>query len=104
MRTSSDITRQKLITDFKVMMADAEDLLKATAGQSGDTISSIRARAENSLKNARSQLDDMQRTATEQAQQAAEYATRYVRENPVTTAATLAAVAFIVGWLVMRRS
>lgn len=103
-RSIGDTTRDKLITDFKVMMSDTEDLLRATAGQGSDTLSAVRSRAESSLRSARSQLDEMQRDATRQARIAARYASDYVRENPWASAGILAAAAgVVIGWMLMRR-
>lgn len=40
------VTKEKLITDFKVVIADAEELLKATAQDAGEKAVSARARIE----------------------------------------------------------
>ena len=45
MTEMTDVTKEKLIADFKVVVADAEELLRATAGQAGDKVGEIRARA-----------------------------------------------------------
>jgi ElaB/YqjD/DUF883 family membrane-anchored ribosome-binding protein len=37
------VTKEKLITDFKVVIADAEELLKATAQDAGEKAVSARA-------------------------------------------------------------
>lgn len=104
MRSGSDSAREKLITDFRVMMSDTEDLLRATAGQGSDALSTVRSRAESSLRSARAQLDQMQGEAGRQARKAARYASDYVRENPWASAGMLAAIAGIaVGWMLMRR-
>ena len=34
--SAADVTKEQLVRDFKVLVADAEALLKATAGQSGE--------------------------------------------------------------------
>ena len=52
----NEVSKEKLISDFKVVVADAEDLLKATASQAGEKISAARARAEESLKAAKVKL------------------------------------------------
>ena len=49
-----------LITDFKVVVADAEALLKATANQGGDKLAEVRAKAEESLRVAKARMADAQ--------------------------------------------
>mgnify|MGYP003481886279 CR=1 FL=1 len=39
----ADATREQLINDFKVAVADAEALLKATAGQGGEAVAAVSA-------------------------------------------------------------
>ena len=45
----SEVTKEQLIHDFKLVVADAEALLKATAGQGGEAVAAARARAGESL-------------------------------------------------------
>ena len=46
----------KLMQDLRAVMVDAEELLKATAGQTGERIEKVRARAEQSVRNARQRM------------------------------------------------
>jgi ElaB/YqjD/DUF883 family membrane-anchored ribosome-binding protein len=41
--------KERVIKDFKAVVADTEELLKATANQTGDRITAARARMEESL-------------------------------------------------------
>ena len=50
------VTTNKLVQDMRTVVVDAEDLLKATAGQTGERIEKIRAKAEGSLRSARYRL------------------------------------------------
>jgi ElaB/YqjD/DUF883 family membrane-anchored ribosome-binding protein len=43
----ADVTKEQLIRDFKVVVADAEALIKATAGQGGDAVAAMRAKPMN---------------------------------------------------------
>lgn len=36
MTVTNDVSKEKLISDFKMVVADAEELLRATASQAGD--------------------------------------------------------------------
>ena len=44
MAEMTEVTKDKLIADVKLVIADSEELLRATAGQAGDKIAEIRAR------------------------------------------------------------
>ena len=54
----NDVNREKLIVDLKTVVSDAEALVKATAGQAGEKIGEVRAKAEDSLRSARLALRD----------------------------------------------
>ena len=60
MTTETQDAKDRLIEDFKTVMHDAEELLKATANQTGDKIGAARARAEESLREARHKLGEME--------------------------------------------
>ena len=52
--------RGKLVEDLKAVVADAEELLKATANQTGERIAAARAKAEESLKAAKARLAEQE--------------------------------------------
>lgn len=54
----ADVTKAQLIHDFKVVVADAEALLKATAGQGGEAMASARAKVLESLETAKAKMID----------------------------------------------
>ena len=54
--TSSMGSQERLVNDIRAVIVDAEDMLLATADQSGDKIAQLRARIEARLKDARSRL------------------------------------------------
>ena len=47
MSDMTDVTKEKLIADVKLVIADTEELLRATAGQAGEKIADIRARTQD---------------------------------------------------------
>ena len=53
-------TTDKLVADMKVVMADAEDLLRATASAAGEKVSAARAKMEDSLRTARVKVSQAQ--------------------------------------------
>ncbi len=53
---AEQVTKEKLMEDLRAVVADAEELLKATANQTGERIAAARAKAEESLKAAKARL------------------------------------------------
>ncbi|MBP9712122.1 MAG: DUF883 domain-containing protein [Sterolibacterium sp.] len=100
---ADEVTKEKLIADFKVVVADAEELLRATAGQAGDKMAEIRARAQEHLTSAKIKLAEVEETMIARARQAGRAADDYVHENPWSSVGIAAGVGFLVGLLVGRR-
>lgn len=103
MATETQAARDKLIRDFKALASDTEELLHATANQTGERVTAARARIEESLRATREKLADLQGDAVERARQAARATDELVHENPWQSVAIAAAVGFFLGWLSGRR-
>jgi ElaB/YqjD/DUF883 family membrane-anchored ribosome-binding protein len=101
--TAEQIDKQKLMDDLSAVVNDAEELLKASASQTGERIASARARAEASLKAAKVRLDDAQAAVLEHAKVAAKQADTYVHENPWKAAGIAAVVGVLLGAIISRR-
>jgi ElaB/YqjD/DUF883 family membrane-anchored ribosome-binding protein len=97
------VTGGKLMEDLRAVVADAEELLKATASQSGERIVAARAKAEESLKAAKVRLAEEEMAVMEKAKAAAKATEDYVRANPWRAVGIAAAVGLILGILVARR-
>lgn len=97
------ISTEKLMQDLRLVMEDAEALLKATAGQADERIAQARARAEESLRQARLRLQDAGFEVEQQMRAAVRDADAYVRDNPWQSVGLAAGIAFLVGYLVGRR-
>ena len=95
--------RDRLFEDFKTIVTDAEELLKATAGQSGEKIESVRARAEDNLRRARVKLGEMEGDVVDRTRAAAKATDQLVHENPWQSIALAAAVGFVFGMMSGRR-
>lgn len=98
-----DTNTEKFMHDMRAVVIDAEELLKATAGQAGERVDKVRARAEASLQNARSVLLAAGESLDANAREAARQVNDQVKEHPWTTAAVAAGVGLLVGILVGRR-
>lgn len=100
---TTDVSKEKLVTDVKVLIGDTEELLRATAGQAGDKINGARERLHVSLGEAKSKLAELEKALRERGKEAAQSAEEYVRENPWPSLGMAAAVGFLVGALINRR-
>ena len=96
-------SKDKLMEDLRAVVADAEELLKATASQTGERISAARARAEESLQAAKVRLADARDTAVEQARLAVKTGDEYVHDNPWQAVGVAAVVGIVIGALITRR-
>ena len=95
--------RDQLVVDMKAVIADAEELLKATTGATGERISAARARAEETLKAAREKLSGLDDAVMDQAKEAARAADEYVREHPWGAVGIAAVAGLLVGVMLSRR-
>lgn len=95
--------KDKLMADLRVVIADAEELLKLTAGEVGDSAVGLRERLQQRMADARHSLLTLQATATEKAKAAGHAADDYVHDHPWQAVALGAGVGLVVGLLIGRR-
>ncbi len=100
---SVDNTVESLATGFKAVVADAEELLKATADYSGEGFIAAREKFRAKLETAKGTLTDAQSMVSDQAGHAAAVTEKYVAENPWKAVAIVGSIGVIVGMLVSRR-
>lgn len=95
--------KDHLINEFKVVVADAEALLKATANTGGEKLAEVRARAEESISNAKERMLETQAEVLARSKAAAKATDEYVHENPWRAIGLAASVGVVVGLLIGRR-
>jgi ElaB/YqjD/DUF883 family membrane-anchored ribosome-binding protein len=103
MDTQTVAAKDKLITDFKAVMADAEELLHATANQAGEKVTAARGRVQERLRQAREELDRAETAVTNRTRAAARATDGYVHEHPWSIAGVCAGVGLLIGMLISRR-
>ena len=91
---------EKLIGDLKTLVADAEELLKATASQAGEKIAVARQKIEQSLVEGKKALADAEKTFVKKSKECAEIADDYVRENPWSAVGVAASIGLVIGLLI----
>jgi len=96
-------SKDKLVTDLRGVVADAEELLHETANVSGEKMSELRARLRERLMTARHKLAQAEEAAVERAKAAARVTDDYVHDHPWRAVGAGAAVGLILGLLIGRR-
>ena len=99
----ADVTKDQLIQDFKTVVADAEALLKATAGQGGEAVAAARARAEESLASAKAKMTEAEAALVARTKAAAKATDEYVHGHPWQAIGIAASVGVVIGLLIGRR-
>lgn len=97
------VTTDRLVQDMRIVVSDSEELLKATAGQAGERIEKIRAKAEESLRSARLRLQEAGQAVQSRARAAAVNVDDHVHSNPWTAVGIGAGIGLVVGILIGRR-
>jgi ElaB/YqjD/DUF883 family membrane-anchored ribosome-binding protein len=92
----------KLMHDIRAVVTDAEELLKATAGQAGEKVSAARERIQSNLAVAKDRLEDAEHAMAEKTRQAARATDDFVHENPWRAVGIAAGVSLVVGMLISR--
>jgi ElaB/YqjD/DUF883 family membrane-anchored ribosome-binding protein len=93
-------SKDKLVSDLRNLVADAEELLRATASQAGEKIAEARKKIEQSLVEGKKALADAEKTLLAKSKECAEMADDYVRENPWTAVGVAAGVGLVLGLLI----
>jgi ElaB/YqjD/DUF883 family membrane-anchored ribosome-binding protein len=103
MTTDTEVSKDKLVADLKVLVADSEELLRATASQAGEKVAAAREKFQASLATAKVKLVEAERALVARTKQAAKATDQYVHEHPWHAVGISAAVGFVLGMLISRR-
>lgn len=101
--SEAQATKDKLVSDFKAVVADTEELLKLTAGQAGDRVADVRVRLAENLSAAKYKLQDLEAAVVQKTKAAARATDDYVHDNPWKAVSVAAGVGVVLGLLVNRR-
>jgi ElaB/YqjD/DUF883 family membrane-anchored ribosome-binding protein len=96
-------TRARLVEDFSAVLAEAEDMLKRAATETGDKARDLRNQVEAKLLTAKLRLQELEGQAIDGAKAAARATDDYVHDNPWQAIGVAAAVGFLVGLVISRR-
>ena len=95
--------KEQLVANLRRVIADAEDLLAATADESSSKLAELRERVRDHLRVARDKLADADAVVRARARRAAEMTDDYVHDNPWSSIGVAAALGLLVGVLVGSR-
>jgi ElaB/YqjD/DUF883 family membrane-anchored ribosome-binding protein len=99
----SEATTRKLIDELRTVLADAEALVAATAGDLGERAQTVREQASETVERAQAGLDELESELAERAKAFVDDAGAYVREHPLQSLGVAAAVGVVIGFLLSRR-
>lgn len=100
---NNDVSKEKLAADLKVVIEDAEELLRATASQAGEKVAEARARIQDSIEVGKAKLATLGEAGIHHAKDAAKATDEFVHEHPWKAVGLGAALGVILGMLICRR-
>lgn len=103
MTTETVISKEKLMQDLKIVIGDAEELLRATASQAGEKAAAAREKIQDSLHRAKVKLAEAEDVMIDTTRQAARATDEYVHEHPWKAVGMAAGIGLIIGLLIGRR-
>jgi ElaB/YqjD/DUF883 family membrane-anchored ribosome-binding protein len=95
--------KTKLMNDLQVVIEDAQEMLRMTADQMGDSALGVRARIEARLAEASRDLKDLQEAAVTRAKAAGHATDEFVQHHPWQSIGIAAGIGLLVGLLIARR-
>jgi ElaB/YqjD/DUF883 family membrane-anchored ribosome-binding protein len=98
-----EVTAKKLAADLRLVITDAEALLRATVGETGESVAAAREKIKQSLEAAKDGLESLGEEAAQQARIAVRAADDYVRGNPWQAVGIAALAGIALGLLISRR-
>ena len=103
MNDMTTVQKDKLMSDLRVVIADAEELLRMTADQAGESAADVRSRVQAKMNQAKADLIHLQQAAVAKATAAGHATDEFVHENPWKSIGIAAGVGLVVGLLIGRR-
>ena len=103
MNDVATVNKDKLLSDLKVVIADAEELLRLTADQAGEGVADVRSRVQTRMNQAKADLIQLQDTAVAKVKAAGHATDEFVHANPWKSISMAAGLGVILGLIASRR-
>ncbi|MBI4326189.1 MAG: DUF883 domain-containing protein [Chloroflexi bacterium] len=97
--SANEVSKEKLVSDVKVVVQDAEDLMRATAGDVGEKAKEARVRLGAALESAKASC----RKLEEKAVAGAKATDQLIREHPYESIGIGFGIGLLVGLLISRK-
>lgn len=97
------VSTGRLMEDLRTVVRDTEELLKATASQTGEKAEEARRRVSAALDGAKVRLQQAQASAAQMSDEALKATEQYVRDNPWQALGIAAGVGLVLGAMLARR-
>lgn len=94
---------EKLKSDLKAVIEDAEVLMKNVAAPAGDSFRSAKDRLETTLRNAKDEVIRIEKKVVDKTKQAALKTDHYVKDHPWQAVGFGTAVGLVIGMLIRRK-
>jgi len=98
-----DRAKGRMAGDFKTMITDSEDLLKAAASVSGEGFTAARTKFEQKLTSAKAALAEASQPMLDSTRRSATAADEYLRGNAWTALGLAVAAGMLIGFLAKKR-
>jgi ElaB/YqjD/DUF883 family membrane-anchored ribosome-binding protein len=95
--------KQRFVSDMKVVVSDAEEILRATAGVAGEKMTDLRERIGERLRDAKLRIADAEAALVDKTKAAARATDDYVNDNPWQAVGIAAGVGLLLGIIIGRR-
>ncbi len=95
--------KEKLVSDLKVVIADTEELLRATTDVAGEKMGELRERLGVRLRDAKDRVVDLEHAMIDKTKAAARATDDFVHDQPWKAVGVAAALGLALGVLIGRR-
>jgi ElaB/YqjD/DUF883 family membrane-anchored ribosome-binding protein len=99
----STLARERVMADLKSLAHDAEDLLKATAGDVSEKAREVRSRVTAALERAKATCEDMREKTATTAKATVKKADTAIRTHPYESLGVAIGIGLLIGVLVTRK-
>ena len=103
MNDVATVHKDKLMSDLKVVIADAEELLRLTADQAGEGVADVRSRVQARMNQAKTELLHLQDAAVAKVKAVGHATDEFVHANPWKSISVAAGLGLILGLIASRR-
>jgi ElaB/YqjD/DUF883 family membrane-anchored ribosome-binding protein len=97
------VQSERLVADVKILVNDTEELVKATASETGEKVVELRNRVQDAVTNIKPQLAKLETVVVDKAKTTVTAAETYLHENPWAAVGVSAGIGLVIGLLIGRR-